>query len=265
MEALMSEPAPRPAPFSGWLRLRDIGWGRRILLIGAALVGSAAFAYAANIASRAALWQVVRACTLDQTTTGSPLPCLQVDVERGYAVLRPPVGEPDTILTPTRKITGLEDPHLQAPDAPNYFALAWDQRSRIPLRPGSASAEGRVALVVNSRLARSQDQLHVHLGCVSPSFAERLRNGAVGPVAGKWFRAEDMGPGLELWTYRSPGKSFDRLEPFRLMHDLIGDAKAEARTTLGVIERGPDFLVVALRSRPGGWFAGADDLMDSRC
>ena len=73
MEALMTRPAPRRAPLFPRLRLSEIGWGRRMLLIVGALVGSAAVAYAANVAGRAALWQVVRACTLDQATTGSPL------------------------------------------------------------------------------------------------------------------------------------------------------------------------------------------------
>ena len=267
MEALMTRSAPRRAPLFSRLRLSEIGWARRTLMIGAALLGSAAVAYGANVASRGALWQVVRACTLDQATTGSPLPCLEVDLgegaERGFAVLRPPVGQPDTILTPTRKVVGLEDAQLQAADSPNYFAHAWAQRSHIPKR--SEGVSGRVALIVNSRLARSQDQLHVHLGCVSSGFADHLSEGAIGPTAGKWFRANDLGPGLEFWTYRTGVKSLDGTDPFRLLHDLFGDPKAMARTTLGVVERPQEFLIVALRSRPGGWYSGADELMDSRC
>ena len=81
----------RPALFAG-ARLSRYGWGRKVFLVLAALVGSVAFAFAANLASRHALWQVVRACMLDKATTGAPLPCLEVDVAngeaRGFAVLR---------------------------------------------------------------------------------------------------------------------------------------------------------------------------------
>ena len=267
MEALMTRSAPRRARLFSRIRLSELGWGQRALLIVGALVGSAVFAYGANIASRTALWEVVRACTLDQATTGSPLPCLEVDVrdgaERGFAVLRPPFGEPDTILTPTRRVIGLEDPVLQAPDSPNYFASAWSQRDQIPQRAGST--HGRIALIVNSRIARSQDQLHVHLGCVAEDFAQRIDEGAVGRLPGRWYRANDLGPGLEFWTWRTGSKSLEGVDPFHLLHDLLGDPKAMARTTLGVVELPHDFLIVALRSRPGGWYSGADEIMDSRC
>jgi CDP-diacylglycerol pyrophosphatase len=252
----MADPSPRPAPRFG--RLGEYGWGRRAALILAALAGSVAFAYAADIASRHALWQVVRVCALDKATIGSPFPCLEA--APGYVVLRPPVGKPDTILSPTRAIVGLEDPRLQEPDEPNYFALAWAERRWLP----GAPAEARVGLAVNSRLARSQDHLHVHLGCVTPDFAARLDR-SLGPKTGEWFRAGDMGPGLELWTYRTGTLDAARIAPFRLLRELVGDASAMRRTTLALAIAKGEFVVAALRSRPGGWYAAAEDVIDPRC
>jgi len=267
MEVLMNETAARPARLIRRMQFDEFGWARQILLVAAALVGSAALAYAGNIAGRTALWQVVRACMLDKTTTGSPLPCLEVNLddgpERGFAVLRPPLGHTDTILTPTRRIVGLEDPALQAPNAPNYFALAWSARRLLPGR--EAPADDRVALAVNSVLARSQDQLHIHIGCLTPSFAERLRAHGLGPKAGVWFRGPDLGKKLELWTFRSGSTDANGLEPFRLARELVGDDRSMSRTTLAVVTAGGEFVVVALRSRPGGWYAAAEDLLDLRC
>jgi CDP-diacylglycerol pyrophosphatase len=263
MDALMNPTASLPARLFNWLRLSEFGWARRTTLVAAALLGSAAFAYAANLAGRTALWQVVRACTLDKTTLGSPLPCLDVNLDDGFAVLRPPVGNPDTILTPTRRVVGLEDPALQAADAPNYFALAWGARRFLPAR--EPPVDERVALAVNSVLARSQDQLHIHIGCLTPGFAQRLRARALGPKPGVWFRGPDLGRKLELWTYRSGSRDWAGLEPFRLARDLIGDERALARTTLAVIATPAEYVVIALRSLPGGWFAQAEDVMDSRC
>lgn len=234
------------------------GWKRRTLLIAAALAGSVAIAYAANLAGRNMLWQVVRACALDQSATGSPLPCLETNLEAGYAVLRPPFGRPDTILTPLKAIKGLEDPQLQLPDAPNYFALAFAARRWI------GASKDRLALAVNSRLARSQDQLHIHMGCVSGEFAGRLDH-ALGPKPGEWFRAADMAPGLELWTFRAGGKALGAIYPFRLLKALVGDDKLLARTTLAVVESPSDFVVVAFRSRTGGWYATAEDVVDGKC
>ena len=258
-DARIDSPMSPSAPLArgSRLRLSRFGWKRRALLVAAALAGSVAFAYAANLAGRNLLWQVVRACTLDQATTGSPLPCLEVNPAQGFAVLRPPIGRPDTILTPLKAIKGLEDPQLQAPDAVNYFALAYAARRWI------GEPKGRLALAVNSRLARSQDQLHIHMGCLSEDFVGRL-NGALGPRAGEWFRAPDMAPGLELWTFRG-GRDPETLAPFKLVKALVGDERALARTTLALVETGADLTVVAIRSRPGGWYAAAEDVVDGKC
>jgi CDP-diacylglycerol pyrophosphatase len=254
----------RPASRFGLPRLREFGWGRQVIVCAAVFVGSAAFACAADIASRHALWEVERLCIYDKTKTGSPYPCLEVNLadgrERGYIVLTPPIGRPDTILAPTRQIVGLEDPQLLAPDAPNYFALAWAARRWI----APASADERVALAVNSRLSRSQDQLHVHIGCLNADFTARLSK-AVGPKTGAWFQSADLAPGLELWTYRTGAKDWSGLQPFPLLKQLVGDAVSMKRTTLAVAQMKAEFVVIALRSRPGGWYADAEDMLDKRC
>jgi CDP-diacylglycerol pyrophosphatase len=103
-----------------------------ILLAVAALTVSAAFATFAIGLDRMALWRVVRACVADYKLTGRPFPCLEVDLsggeELGNVVLRPPLLD-DTILASTRRITGIEDPFLQSPEAPNYFDAAWRART----------------------------------------------------------------------------------------------------------------------------------------
>lgn len=253
----------RTAAASRRLRLSEYGWGQRAALIAVVLLGSAAFAYAADVARRHALWQVVRVCMFDKATTGSPFPCLEVDQAdgAGFAVLRPPVGRPDTILAPTQRVIGLEDPQLQAADAPNYFALAWEARRWLK----GAPADDRVALVVNSRLARTQDQLHVHIGCLTARFSARLRRGALGPASAEWFRSADIARGLEFWTYRAGARDWRTLAPFRLLQQLVGDPPAMKRTTLAVALLHGEFVVVAMRSRPGGWYADADDVIDGRC
>jgi CDP-diacylglycerol pyrophosphatase len=249
-------------------RFSQYGWARKTCLVVAALLGSAAFAAGANLAGRYALWQVVRACLLDKATTGSPLPCLEVDTSEGEAagwvVLRPPIGAPDTILAPTRRIFGIEDPSLYAPDVPNYFALAWAARRWLVTADGGAPADDRVALAVNSRLARSQDQLHVHIGCVAAHFSHSLEH-ALGPANATWFRGADIAPGLELWSYRSGVKDWARLEPFRLARTLVGEEKELARVTLAAAPIRGEIVVFALKSNPGGWYASAEDVIDSKC
>jgi CDP-diacylglycerol pyrophosphatase len=82
--------------------------------------------------------------------------------ERGNVVLRPPLSG-DTILAPTRRITGIEDPFLQSPGAPNYFDAAWRARTFLKGADGQAPDRDAIALVVNPAAVRGQDQLHIHV------------------------------------------------------------------------------------------------------
>ena len=85
---------------------------------------------------RGALWQVVGTCVANPALTGAAFPCLEVNLsggeEGGYLILRPPVGKPDTILSPTKKVVGIEDPWLRTLAAPNYFEDAWNARTFLP-------------------------------------------------------------------------------------------------------------------------------------
>jgi CDP-diacylglycerol pyrophosphatase len=174
-----------------------------------------------DAAERQALWQVVRACVADYQTTGASFPCLAVNlsdgIDRGSVVLRPPFGAPDTILAPTRKVVGVEDPWLQSPAAPNYFAAALRASAFVKKPDGSAPKLDEVALAVNSRFTRSQDQLHIHIGCASPRVREALPALAASMKIGEWARVHSLVPGSELWGIRAGRSNFDQLEPFRLV------------------------------------------------
>lgn len=225
------------------------------------LVSSGVVAYAANVMGRNALYPVLQSCAFAQEKLGAPFPCLEADLARGYAVLRPPVGKPDTILAPLERIVGLEDPRLKAADTPNFFALAWAARHWME----GAPSDRDFALAVNSRLARSQDQLHIHLGCITPEFRTWIDRVDWARKPGEWVRAADLGPGLEFWTYRSGAADLAKVDPFRLLHRLFDDPAILKRTLLAVVLHEGEFVVVAARSRPGGWYAAADEVVVPRC
>ena len=141
-------------------------------LIACGLPLSALGVFAAS-PTRQALWQVVRACVADFKLTGGSFPCRLVDLtggeEQGYVVLRAPFGPPDLVLVPTRRVIGVEDPWLQSPNSPNYFDAAWRSRPYLKGPDGRSPHPDEFALAVNSALTRSQDQLHIHLGCFLPA------------------------------------------------------------------------------------------------
>ena len=120
----------------------------RILAVVAVLTVSAAFAAYAMELHRMVLWQVVRACVADYKLTGTPFPCLEVDLSageaRGTVVLRPPLLE-DTVLAPTRRIKGIEDPFLQSP-----------KRRIISTPPGARARSSRTRTVRRPSATRSR-------------------------------------------------------------------------------------------------------------
>ena len=79
-----------------------------------------------------ALWQIVNLdCVPAARTTGKTGICATVDLPGRYALLRDRTGVAQHLLIPTDRISGIESPLLLAPDAPNYWADAWDARRYV--------------------------------------------------------------------------------------------------------------------------------------
>ena len=243
----------------------------RILAAVAVLTLSAGFAAYGMGLHRMALWQVVRACVADYKLTGAPFPCLEVNISGGEAlgnvVLRPPLSE-DTVLAPTRRIKGIEDPFLQSPEAPNYFDAAWRARTFLKAADGEAPARDAIALFVNSAIVRTQDQLHIHMGCLVPYARRTLAAAAPRVPMGEWAQIGPVVPHTMFWAYRIPGTDLANVNPFRLAAEAVaGKTKDLGDLTVvvtGVTVEGDDqFLILASYAKaPHAWWpVGADNLL----
>jgi CDP-diacylglycerol pyrophosphatase len=243
----------------------------RILAVVAVLTVSAAFAAYAMELHRMALWQVVRACVADYKLTGTPFPCLEVDLSageaRGTVVLRPPLLE-DTVLAPTRRIKGIEDPFLRSPEAPNYFDAAWRARTFLKSADGQAPERDAIALFVNSANVRTQDQLHIHVGCLVPFARATLAAAAPKVPMGEWAQIGPVVPHTMFWGYRIPGDDLANVNPFRLAAEAVaGKTKDPGDLTVVVVgvrvDREDQFLILASYAKaPHAWWpVGADNLL----
>jgi CDP-diacylglycerol pyrophosphatase len=246
-----------------------------ILLVAAGLTAVTGFATLAVGLDRLALWQVVRACVADFKLTGSPFPCLEVDLsggeEGGSVVLRSPLSD-DMILAPTRRIVGIEDPFLQSPGAPNYFDAGWRARSFLSSADGRAPERDAVALVVNSAVVRDQDQLHIHVGCLLPSARDAIAVAAPKVPIGEWTRVGAVVPHTMFWGTRIGGTDLSDVEPFRLAAEALADKAGRlSDLTIAVtgvrVDNDDEFLILASYAKaPGAWWAvGAENLLDSNC
>ena len=224
---------------------------------------------------RGALWEVVRACVADARLTGLPFPCLAVDLaggaERGHVVLRPPWVN-DLILSPTRKSAGVEDPFLQSPDAPNYFAAAWRARTMIATANGRPPARDQIVLVVNAGPERGQDQLHIHIGCLLPEARRFLAAASPNLPLNQWRLIGPVVPHQPFWALRVRSADLAGVEPFRLVREELSRAVRNPAdlviAVVGARVAGQDdvLILASYVGAPGSWSpVGSDDLLDERC
>ena len=218
------------------------------------------------------LWVTVRVCAAVERWTGRPFPCLAVDLTegkaRGFVLLRPPWSN-DLILSPTRPSVGVEDPFLLSAEAPNYFAAAWAVRDRIRTAEGGRPPRGRTALIVNPAAVRAQDQMHIHIGCLTGRATAILDRAAGSPV-GVWRPVGDLLPGRPFWALRVRSADLSDVEPFQLAQDFLRPVLRDPADLMVAVVGLPEedaFLVVASAAplaredNP----PGAEALLDGRC
>jgi CDP-diacylglycerol pyrophosphatase len=227
--------------------------------------------------NRESLWQVVQACRANYDMTGAAFPCLDVNasvgVERGYVILRRPIGNDDLILAATRKIVGVEDPSLRGPEGANYFEDAWNARTFLTTRTGGRPALENVALAVNSSLTRRQDQLHIHIGCLSPQARRSLQASKSELSQTGWHHLTRSVGGLMFWALRIDQETPEGVNPFALaLEGLAVEARDMAKITIVVtgsrsIEGRGAFILLATTNDPfrSGFRSAGSSLLANIC
>ena len=226
--------------------------------------------------SRNALWEVVHnVCVPGQSLHHQPDPCLEVSlnegIEHGFAILKDPRGGIQFLLIPTIRISGIESPIVLEPNATNYFADAWEDRTRIEEALHLTVPRDDIGLVVNSAASRSQDQLHIHFSCIRADVWSVL-HAHEAEIGNKW-----AGFGVPLVAHRDvalwlPGEHLGLHNPFRLLAEGVPNAMEDM---------GHRTLVVIGLTRPGGTegfvilaneanrehtdFANGEELLDNAC
>ncbi len=214
-------------------------------------------------------------CVPGQLQRHDPTPCARVDldsgVEKGFAILKDIRGGEQFLLIPTARIAGIESPEILAPDAPNYFADAWDARPYLYQALGRTVPRDDIALAINSVAGRSQDQLHIHVDCVRPDVQQTLRNDAA--AIGNTWAPLVVGPyGHHYWAMWLPGDELGANNPFRLLAQGVPGAAADmGDRTLVVIgssraNGAAGFVILEDQvDRAGHDIANGEELLDHAC
>lgn len=171
-----------------------------------------------------ALWRIVNLqCVPNQQQNGDPYPCLFVNLQGGYALLKDKQGIAQILLIPTTRITGIESTALLDKKTANYFAEAWHARSILEALTHGTLPRTGISLVVNSASARSQNQLHIHVDCVQPDVIEALRTATIGY---KWAPLNQRISGHDYLAIRIDGEQLNA-NPFDLLADKVPGARRD--------------------------------------
>lgn len=231
----------------------------------------ALFAAPTMAADPDALWKIVHGlCTPDEAATHNPAPCLAVDLDKGYAVLKDRNGATQLLVIPTTRVTGIESPAVLAPASPNYWQSAWQARKLVEKLAHQTIPRDDLALAVNSVDGRSQDQLHIHVDCLRPGVRDALRRGEaqIGP---QWSDFDTELAGHRYRVMRLNGAELGQRNPFKLLAD-----DPAARTDMGLetlvvagmtfADGAPGFVLLSDRADPAANDPGSGEtLLDHDC
>jgi CDP-diacylglycerol pyrophosphatase len=214
------------------------------------------------------LWTIVHTeCAPNEAAKSDPSPCLAV--EGGYAVLKDRSGATQVLVIPTDKVTGIEQADLLAPAAPNYFEDAWTARRFVQGLAGQIIPRDELSLAVNSMYGRSQNQLHIHVDCISADVRAALKANLehIGP---SWTPIDIGVSGRHYEAMRLAGDDLGARNPFKLLAE--GDRAARADMGLETLlvapvtfaDGAPGFVLLADRASAGD-AGSAEELQDHAC
>jgi CDP-diacylglycerol pyrophosphatase len=172
------------------------------------------------------------------------------------------------LAIPTARVTGIEDPQVLAPDAPDYFAAAWRARRHLDAHLGRPTRREDVAITINSEYSRSQDQLHLHVDCLLPQVAAALD--AYRPaIDAEWRPMTVALSGRQYWARRVDSPDLVGVSPFRLLSEgPMGAKDRMGLWTLAAVPADfggkPGFVLLADHAEltQGGH---AEDIQDHAC
>ena len=214
----------------------------------------------ADAGGRGLLWRVVQACMANHYLTGGAFPCLQVATDggtaSGYVVLRAPLEDTHVILTPTVRTVGIEEGRLRGAGAPDYFQDAWSIRHFVTDGLTRQPARDDLAMAVNSRPGRSQDQLHIHVDCIRPTVKQSLQRQMSSLRTQGWTQISVAPHAPRYWALAVARGDLTGVNVFDLVATgLKIDANRMDDTTIVVagsdaVREGPGFVILARQRAP---------------
>lgn len=216
-----------------------------------------------------ALWRLIeRDCQGPQSPRGD---CLQVRQSAAHrdVLFKDAHGDYQFLLMPLDRISGIESPSLYLRGAPNYFAAAWQARTRTEQALGQALPRSVASLALNSPHGRSQHQLHIHVDCLRADVLQALDDNRAA-LGTRWSPLPVLLRGHQYQARVLPGEALTA-NPLNLLAYGLAGVDAVGQWSLLVagredVQGGPGFILLATQlDAATGNEASAEELQDHAC
>lgn len=215
-----------------------------------------------------ALWHIVdQECVPNQQKNGNPSPCIKVDLEQHYVLFKDSAGPDQDLVMPTDKISGIESPILQTDRAYPYFSDAWDNRSHLSVEAGKPLKDQWIALAINSKYGRSQNQLHIHVACLRQNVYNVLNEEAQS-LDQDWKPLAKKLVGHQYLARKLAGTDLTKEDPFHLLNRYAvehGDAIGDYGLALTVNAQGEIILLATRLNLLSLDLGSASEIQDHQC
>ena len=184
------------------------------------------------------------------------------DANEGYVIVRDcSPKKPDAyLMIPVKPVTGIEDAQVLSAPLADLWEDAWRWSRKYP---GEAAA--RTGLAVNSKNARSQNQLHIHISCVLPKVSEALESGNIPPYPAKPV-ALVLGPEKTVYEAVKVTGLAGENSPFRVIQSfpgVAGDMKDQSIAVIGS-QKVAEYYVLNTTAGSAGR-GHAEELLEQTC
>ena len=145
-----------------------------------------------------------------------------------------------------------------------YFAAAWHASSFVDARAGVDIPRDWMSLAVNSAVARTQNQFHIHIDCVRADIRESVSRNIV-HVGPDWAPFPEPLRGHTYLTMAVAGEDLDAANPVQLLAKRADDMGLETLVVVGTYLRDgqPGFILLADQvDRATGNLAAGEELQD---
>ncbi|WP_193197929.1 CDP-diacylglycerol diphosphatase [Nostoc sp. MG11] len=213
------------------------------------------------------LWEKVQKCVANQQgNPPKPDPCLYVDLNNRYVVANGSHSV-EYLLLPTDKITGIENLSISTLNKPYYWQYAWEAaKTYIPQVKPKIKNPDQYGLAINSKQARGQDQLHIHISCINKKVSKKLEQNDNNIPSGSF---KNFILTLDNNKYNIMKLTNNSLEasnnPFYLVKKSLHSSQNMADQSIAVAKRSKGGFYIMNTESSGGYQAAAEKLLDEDC